>query len=115
MAVSKLVDGKFYQASVDEGNLMTVANYLHYVVDVFREDEGLSIVFMEDILEEMKELSIADVRGPFAMVSVDSGLKAASSLEKEGIEMKAFSAYQRAYIFVPYDKKEDAMRVLEKL
>jgi hypothetical protein len=117
MAVPKLDDGKYYLASVDEGNLMAVANYLNYVVDVFREEEGLSLVFHEDIVEEMKELSDKELEGPFAMISLgkNPGLKAVSSLLKEGVGVKVFSAYHHEHLFVPYGKKEDAVKILEKL
>ena len=87
---------------------MAVANYLSYIVGIFREDEGLSIVFHEDILEEMKELSDKEVQGPFAMVTADSG----TSLPK-GIEVKAFSAYYHEHLLVPYGKKEEVMKILE--
>ncbi|MFH1394501.1 MAG: ACT domain-containing protein [Candidatus Micrarchaeota archaeon] len=120
----KVVEGKHHFASVDEGNLMAVANYLSYVVDVFREEEGLSIVFQEDILEGMKELSDKEVLGPFAMItlSVNSDLtavgflaKVADALAKEGISSNVFSAYHHDHLFVPYEKKDDAMRVLRRL
>jgi len=117
----KVIDGKFYFASVDEGNLMAVANYLNYIVDVFREEEGLSIVFSEDILEEMKELSESEVRGPFAMITltVNSDLmavgflaKITEALSKEGISTNAFSAYYHDHLFVPYEKRDDAIKAL---
>ncbi len=119
-----LAEDKFYFASVDESNLMAVANYLNYIVDVFRENEGLSIVFSEDILEEVKELSESEVQGPFAMItlSVNSDLmavgflaKITEALAKERIGVNAFSAYHHDHLFVPYDKKEDTIRILKKL
>ncbi|MBU0532300.1 ACT domain-containing protein [Candidatus Micrarchaeota archaeon] len=103
---------------------MTVANYLEYIVDIFREEEGISILFMESIVDEMKELSDLEIAGPFAMITLNvySDLMAVGFLAKmtevlaaKKISVNAFSAYHHDHIFVPYEKKDEAMVILKTL
>lgn len=119
-----LVKGKYFIASVDESAIMTVANYLEYIVDIFREEEGISILFMESIVDEMKELSDLEIAGPFAMITLNvySDLMAVGFLAKmtevlaaKKISVNAFSAYHHDHIFVPYEKKDEAMVILKTL
>ncbi|MFH0817869.1 MAG: ACT domain-containing protein, partial [Candidatus Micrarchaeota archaeon] len=53
----ELQEGKHYFASVPESQLFGLVNYLSSIKCIQREEEGLSIVFSEDILEEMKDFS----------------------------------------------------------
>jgi hypothetical protein len=117
-------EGKYYVATVDESQLMTLAGYLDYLVDIFQEDEGLSIVFLEEIKEEISSLTEQPVVGPFAKITltVHSDLLAVGFLARitEALAMKeipvnAFSAYYHDHLFVPYEKKDEAMAVLRKL
>jgi len=119
-----LAKGKFYMASVDESELMALAGYVDYITDIFREKEGLSIVFSEEIKEEMGELTEKKIIGPFALITMNvySDLmavgflaKITEALAKEKISMNAFSAYHHDHLLVPYDRKDDAMKALEKL
>ncbi|VVC02704.1 ACT domain protein [Candidatus Bilamarchaeum dharawalense] len=119
----KLKKEKYYMASFDEGELMTLANYLDYIICVFKENEGLSATFTEDILEDMKTLT-KKVSGPFALITLEvhSDLaavgfmaKIADVLAKEKISCNAVSAYYHDHIFVQYERKEDALAALEKL
>jgi hypothetical protein len=41
--------------------------------------------------------------------------KITTALAKEGISVNAFSAYYHDHLFVPYDRKEDAMAALAEL
>lgn len=116
--------GKYYMASVDESQLMALANYLDYVVAIFREAEGLSVVVSEDIQAETSELTEEKLAGPFALItlSVNSDLmavgflaKIAAALAGEGISVNAYSAYHHDHILVPFEKKDAAMQALEKL
>lgn len=118
------VEGEFYFASVPESNLMYLANYLSYVTDVFREEEGLSVVFDGEVLDIMKEISESDPVGPFAQITlaVDSDLMAVGFLAKvtealaaAKISANAFSAFHHDHIFVPFEKKDAALEALEKL
>ncbi len=117
------IGGKYYMVSVDESRLMVLANYLKYIRCIYKEDEGLSVVFSEEILGEMKGLS-DDLAGPFALITlkVESDLfavgflaKITAALAKEGISVNAFSAYHHDHLLVPYEKREDALKTLEKL
>ncbi len=119
-----LREGKFFFASVGEDQMMNLANYLDYISGIFRESEGLSVIFSEDIREEMSGLSDSDVVGPFALISlgVNSDLMAvgflarlSAALAAEGISVNAVSAYHHDHLFVPYPEKEAAMEALRKL
>ena len=119
-----LAKGKFYMASVDESELMALAGYVDYITDIFREKEGISIVFSEEIKEEMKGLTEKKIIGPFALITMNvySDLmavgflaKITEALAKEKISMNAFSAYHHDHLLVPYDRKDDALKALEKL
>ncbi|MFH0884902.1 MAG: ACT domain-containing protein [Candidatus Micrarchaeota archaeon] len=118
------IPGKYYMASLDESQLMALANYLDYVLAIFREAEGLSVVLSEDIKAEVAELCDGELIGPFALITlgVDSDLmavgflaKIAAALAAEGISVNAYSAYHHDHILVPYEKKDAAMIALKRL
>lgn len=120
----EICPGRFYFASIDPMALLSAANFMDYIVAIFREDEGLTIVFSEEAREDLRELSEKSPAGPFALISlrVESdlyavGLLAAvtAALAREGISVNAFSAYHHDHLFVPYERKDDAMRVLNQL
>ncbi|MCP4646688.1 MAG: ACT domain-containing protein [bacterium] len=120
----EFVGGKYFLASVPESEIMVIANYLDYITCIYREEEGLTLVFSEEIQEEMGGISEEKVAGPFALItlSVNSDLfavgflaKITGALAKEGISVNAFSAYFHDHLLVPYERKKDAMKVLEKL
>ncbi len=120
----ELDEGKYYFASVPESQLFGLVNYLSYVTSIHREEEGLSIVFSEEILEEMKSYGEGEPAGPFALITlkVESDLMAVGLLAKitgelarEGISANTVSAYHHDYLLVPFGKKEAAMKVLKKL
>ena len=124
---------------------MSVANYLSYIVGIYREEEGLTLVFSDEIKEEMESISqdvhfaserkmhqtsgvstpdAEKVLGPFALITlkVNSGLFAVGllasvtgALAKEGIPVNAFSAYHHDHLLVPYEKKDAALAALKKL
>jgi hypothetical protein len=115
---------KYYMATVDESALMALASSLEYVLDVFREDEGLSVVFEEDAMDAVQELAGGKIAGPFALITlrVRSDLMAvgflarlAAALAEEGISVNAFSAYHHDHLLVPLERKDDAMRALARL
>lgn len=118
------VEGKYFMATVEEDALMAVANYLEYVKCIYREEEGLTVVFSEEVTGEMGEMSAQEVVGPFALItlSVNSDLMAVGflaeitrALAKEGISVNAFSAYFHDHLLVPYAKREKAVEILERL
>jgi hypothetical protein len=119
-----LAEGKYYFATVDESQLMNLANYLGGIVAIFREDEELTAVVSEDIKDDIAGLSDKGLKGPFALIrlgaqtdlyAVDILAKIIQALSKEKIAVNAFSAYYHDHLFVPYEKKEEALRILGKL
>jgi len=120
----RLKEGKYYFATIDESHLMQLSGYLGSVMDVFKEDEGLSIVLSEDVKDEISAISSKELIGPFALISltVHSDLYAVgllaritAALAQEGISVNAFSAYYHDHIFVPYDRKDDALDAISRI
>jgi hypothetical protein len=118
-----LAKGKFYMASVNESELMTLAAHVDYITDIFREKEGISIVFSEEIKEEIEQLAKKKIVGPFALITLNvySDLmavgflaKITEALAKEKISVNAFSAYHHDHLLVSYEKKDAAIEVLGK-
>ncbi len=87
---------------------------------VFKENEGVTVVL---------EKAEADARGfsydgvwSLITLSIHSSLSAigflaavTGKLAEAGISVNAVSAYYHDHLFVPADKAEEAMRLLEKL
>ena len=120
----QLSQTKYYFVLLDQSYLMNLANVLDYLVGIFYEDEGLSVIFSEPILKDMAELAKEKPIGPFAKITLaaDSGLlevgylaKITTELVKSKIQVNAISAYKHNYIFVPFDQAEKAVSVLHKL
>jgi hypothetical protein len=119
----RIAEEKYYFAIVDESQLMNLANYLDGIVAIFREDEGLTAVVSEDIKDDIASLTDKDLEGPFALITLGAhtdlyaiGIlaKITQALTREKIAVNAFSAYCHDHVFVPYERKEDAMRALGK-
>jgi len=120
----RLVEGKYYFAMVGESQLMALTSYLDSIVAIFREGEGLTVVVAEDAKDDVAGLSAEKLRGPFALITLGAqtdlymvGLlaKITGALAEEKIAVNAFSAYHHDHLFVPFERKEDAVRALEKL
>ena len=120
----QLSEETYYIASVDESQLLNLSSFLSYIKDVFREKEGLSIVFSEKIKDHVSVMTEKKVAGPFALITmnVNSDLmavgflaKMTEALAKEGISVNAFSAYHHDHLLVPFDKKEKSLEVLRTL
>lgn len=120
----ELDSAKYYFATVDDDSLLALSGSMEYIVSIFREKEGLTVVFAEDAIEELRGLSNKDVTGPFALITmrVQSDLmavgfmaKLTEALGKENISVNVFSAYFHDYLFVPYERKGDAMGALKQL
>ncbi len=120
----EICPGRFYFASIDPAALLSAANFIDYIVAIFREDEGLTIVFSEEVKGDLADLSERSPAGPFALISLrlestlyPAGLLAAvtAALAKEGISVNAFSAYHHDHLFVPFDRKEAALKALNQL
>jgi len=120
----RLADGLFFMASVNESQTTSIADHLEYILCIYREKEGITLVLSEEVKKDMEGLSGEPVAGPFALITLDvfSDLmsigflaKVTESLAEEGISVNAFSAYHHDHLLVPYDKREEAMRVLKEL
>jgi hypothetical protein len=120
----EICPGRFYFASIDPSALLTAANFMDYIVAIFREDEGLTLVYSEEAKEDLSDLSEKSPAGPFALISlrVESDLYAVgllsevtAALAKAGISVNAFSGYHHDHLFVPFDRKDEAMKRLNQL
>jgi hypothetical protein len=120
----RLSDGKFFMASVRKSQTMALASYFEYVLCMYREKEGVTIVFSDEIGDEIAKLTGAPLVGPLALITLDvySDLMAVGfihsvtgALAKERISVNVFSAYHHDHLLVPYERKDDAMKVLKEL
>jgi len=119
----KMAKTRYFMASVEEGELMALANYLDYIICIYREKEGLTVVFEEGIHGEMADMA-GKMAGPFALITLNvySDLmavgflaKITAGLAKEKISVNAFSAYHHDHLLVPWERKEDALKALKRL
>ena len=117
-------DGKYYMAPIGESRLMSLASYLRYITGIFREKEGMSVVFSGEMLPAMEAVSSGKPAGPFALITlqVDSSLFAVgflaavtTALAKEKISVNAFSACHHDHLLVPFDKRHAALVTLRRL
>ncbi|MBI5223444.1 ACT domain-containing protein [Candidatus Micrarchaeota archaeon] len=120
----KLDSQKYYFATVNQDALFTLANYMQYIVCVFRENEGMTIVFYEPLKSIVEPYSLKQVAGPFAkltlnvnsdMMSVGLFSKVTGALAAKEIVVNAFSGYFHDHLFVPFEKKDAALEALRKL
>ncbi len=120
----KLKKGKYFLASVPESEMMVIANYLEYIICIYREEEGLTVLFSQEINEEIESVSQGKAAGPFALITLEvtSDLFAigflariTGVLAKEKISVNAFSAYYHGHLLVPYGQRKEAVAALEKL
>jgi hypothetical protein len=119
-----LSEAKYHIGTFEESQMLAIANYLDYVICIFRENEGLSVVFQEEVKEELGQMSGQKIEGPFALITlnVNSDLLAvgflaeiAAALAKSSIPCNAVSAYFHDHILVPYGMQEKALSVLGDL
>lgn len=119
-----LLKETYFFGTVDESYLFSISAYAQYIIDVFREEEGVSIVFLEDIKEIVEKISTKPILGPFSMITlkINSDMHEAgflkeitNALAEQKISVNAFSAYHHDHLFVPEDKKEEALSILHSL
>jgi hypothetical protein len=115
---------KFFMASVPKPQTVALASYLEYVLCMYREKEGVTTVFSHEMGDEIAKLAGAPLVGPLALITLDvySDLMAVGfihsvtgALAKEGISVNVLSAYYHDHLLVPYERKDDAMKVLKGL
>ena len=116
----KLVDGRYFIATIGREDIMVLATCLDSLYGLFREEEGITLVFLEDARSRISSMTEKEISGPFALITltVNSDLmaigflaKITEALAKKEISVNAYSAYHH----VPYDKKEDAMSILKSV
>jgi hypothetical protein len=119
-----LADGKYFVGTFPEAQMMGLANYLQYIICIFREEEGLTVVFEEKAKEALSIYTEKKIEGPFALITLgvqsqllSVGLLArmTDALAREGIACNAFSAYHHDHLLVPYESRERALAALQRL
>lgn len=117
-------EGKYCIGTFDEAQLMGIANYLPHIIGIFRESEGITVIFSEEAASALEIYTDKKMEGPFALIALKAssslfsiGLlaKVTDALAKEGIACNAFSAYHHDHLLVPYEKKDAALAALLKL
>ena len=122
--VPALAEGEYYFSSIPESQLMGIARYLSHVKGVFREEEGVTIIFSKEILPHVSQLTEKKIQGPFALITFkqetslhDVGITAdfAGALARAKIPANVFAGYHHDHVLVPYEKREAALNALKKL
>jgi len=119
-----LSDGKYFIGTFSESQMMGLANYLNYIICIFREQEGLTAVFEEKVREPLSIYTEKKIEGSFALItlgvqspimSVGLLARVTDALAKEKIPVNAFSAYHHDHLLVPYESRDQALATLKKL
>jgi len=119
-----LSGGEYYFSSIPESQLMGIARHLTHVKGVFREGEGITIIFSGEILPQVRQLTEKKIEGPFALITFgqetslqDVGMTAefSSALARAKIPANVFAGYHHDHVLVPFEKREAALLALKKL
>ncbi len=117
---------KYHFATVEQSAIFQLTGYMQYIDGVFREgvDEGITIVFYEALRSTIEKTTNRPIIGPFAKITltVHSDLNAvgltvavSAALAKEKISTNVVAAYYHDHVFVPYERRQDAMKALMRL
>ncbi|MCX6770236.1 MAG: ACT domain-containing protein [Candidatus Micrarchaeota archaeon] len=115
---------KYFIGTFGESQMMGLAKHLAHIVCIYREKEGLTAVFSEEIADDLARYTEIKMVGPFALITLQAisplllvGLlaKLTTALSKEGIPVNAYSAYYHDHLLVPFEMKDNALAVLKKL
>ncbi|MFA5930619.1 MAG: ACT domain-containing protein [Candidatus Micrarchaeia archaeon] len=118
-----LSDGKYFVGTFPEAQMMGLAGYLQHIICIFREDEGLTVVFSENAKSALEIYTDKKMQGPFALITLraptsllDVGITAAfsSALAREKIPANVYAGYCHDHVLVPYDKRGAALQILQK-
>jgi len=121
--VPALAEGEYYFSSINESQLMGIARYLAHVKGVFREEEGITIIFSMEIMPQVRLLTEKKIQGPFALITFraetslhDVGMTAefSTALARAKIPANVFAGYHHDHLLVPYEKREAALAALKK-
>ena len=117
-------EGKYYFGTFPENSLVALAGYVRHFAAIVKEKEGITAVFSEDAKANLQLYSQKKFEGPFCLIRfgaatglAEVGITAAASgaLAKEKISANVFAGYFHDHVLVPYEKKDAAITVLEKL
>lgn len=113
----KLVSEKYVFCTVTENKFSTLSLKPKLI---FREGEGVTLILEKEAAGKNKlpydkvwSLIILNVHSDLSAVGFLAAITKA--LAEAGISVNAVSAYYHDHLFVPEEKKEEAMRVLRKL
>jgi len=118
-----LAQGKYFFGTFSQNTLMTLANYLSYIVAIYKEDEGLTVAFREEVKAPLSTITSKEVQGPFALITFgaqgslyECGVTARFSkpLSDAKIPANVYAGYFHDHVFVPYEMKDKAMAALKK-
>lgn len=82
---------------------------------LFREDEGLTVVVAADDSVDAAHWAQITLRIHSSLEAVGMMAAIATALAARGIPCNAVSAYYHDHLFVPWDRRADAMRALHAL
>lgn len=81
---------------------------------LFREDEGLTVVVADDSVDAAHWAQIT-LRIHSSLEAVGMMAAIATALAERGIPCNAVSAYHHDHLFVPWERRADAMHALHAL
>ena len=82
---------------------------------LFREDEGLTVVVADDDGVDAAHWAQITLRIHSSLEAVGMMAAIATALAARGIPCNAVSAYYHDHLFVPWERRADAMRALHAL
>lgn len=82
---------------------------------LFREDEGLTVVVADDDGVDATHWAQITLRIHSSLEAVGMMAAIATALAARGIPCNAVSAYYHDHLFVPWERRADAMRALHAL
>lgn len=113
----ELIPGKYVFCTISKGKLSSLKIKPKLI---FHEEEGVTVIVEKEVADKNK-LSYGKVWSLITL-NVHSDLSAVGflaaitkELAEAGISVNAVSAYYHDHLFVPEEKKEGAMRVLQNL
>ena len=118
-----LSGGKYFIGTFSEAQMIGLANYLSYIICIFREDEGLTAVFREEAKGELARYTEKKMEGPFALITFraetslqDVGVTAefSTALARAKIPANVYAGYHHDHVLVPFELREAALAALKK-
>jgi hypothetical protein len=107
-------------AFVDATDKAVISTVINHVVCIFRETEGVTAIITEEAANELElpvEFTAAWITLEAETELTDIGITAAFSkaLGERGISCNVFAPIHHDHIFVPWENRDEALEILEKL